>query len=188
MQNHGHLLKRISREPNKIITKDNYAEVILYDKNQKEKCKALIDREDIDRVKDYKWYQGSSGYAQSDNVEGQRVLLHKFLMKSEGFDYIDHVNSDKLDNRKSNLRFVTGSQNNYNREYSSNFENEDIGIYYNKDKNLWKTYIGYKNKRIYLGGFKDKKDAIKARRQAEIEYFGEYHYNYKELKEKGLIE
>jgi len=188
MQNHGHLLERTSREPNEIVIKGSYAEVILYNKKQEEKCRTKIDLEDVDKIKNYKWYQGSSGYAQSDNVEGKRILLHKFLMKSEGFDYIDHINSDKLDNRKDNLRYVTGSENNYNREYSSNFENENIGIYYSKSKALWETYIGYKNKKIYLGGFKDKKDAIEARREAEIKYFGEYHYNYEELKEKGLIE
>lgn len=188
MRRHGKILERTKLDPNEIIVKDTYAEIVLYDKNQKEKGRALIDIEDVEKVSQYKWYLGNNGYVFNDTDKDNRLALHRFVIGYEGDLYLDHINNDRVDCRKENLRVVNPRQNVVNSPSKSNFENEDIGINYNKDKNLWETYIGYKNNRIYLGGFKDKEDAIKTRRQAEIKYFGKYHYNYKELKEKGLIE
>jgi len=188
MRRHGKILERTKMDSNEIVIKDNYAEVVLYDKNQEEKGRALIDKEDIEKVSQHKWYLGQIGYVFNDTNKNNRLSLHRFVMDYEGDLYLDHINNKRTDCRKNNLRIVTPRQNAINSSSKSNFENENVGVCYSKDKDLWETYIGYKNSRIYLGGFKKKEDAIEARRQAEIKYFGEHHYNYEELKEKGLIE
>ena len=77
----------------------------------------IIDDEDYDEVKKHKWYINRKGYAQRNRKysNGRRdslpVLLHGFILgKKIGFT-IDHINENKLDNRKSNLRFITNTEN-----------------------------------------------------------------------------
>ena len=73
---------------------------------------AIIDDEDLDRVSQHKWYFSSHGYA-ATNVGGKThhrcLYLHHYVLgvTSNKQRYIDHINRDKLDNRKSNLRSVT---------------------------------------------------------------------------------
>ena len=55
MKRHGQILDRTIYDPNEIIEHEDYAEIILYDKQGKETARALIDLDDVDKVKDYKW-------------------------------------------------------------------------------------------------------------------------------------
>lgn len=188
MKRHGKILKRTRYTPNKIKEKDKYAEVILYNKDNKEKARTKIDKEDIEKVKKYKWYYDKNGYVVSDSFdENKTKYLHRYLMKPSKEKIIDHINGNKLDNRKSNLRMVFHSENSINRKSASNFFNEDIGVAFDKRRSRWFAYIEKDCKRHYLGSYSLKENAIKARREAEIKYFGEYMYNYKELKEKGMV-
>lgn len=107
-------MRRTISQGNEIYICDNYAEVQIYDIKRKPKLKARIDIEDIEKVKQ-KWWIFNGDYVKvgtSKHVE----YLHHFLMgkPSKGM-VIDHINRDKLDNRKSNLRFVTKAENNRNK-------------------------------------------------------------------------
>ena len=96
------------------------------------------------------------------------LLHHLILPRKQGFD-TDHINGNKLDNRKSNLRYATRSLNMMNKK--------DVkGIYWYKKTNKWQAQIGFNNKHIHLGYFIKEEDAIKARRDAEKKYFGEFAY------------
>ena len=77
---------------------------------------------------------------------------------------VDHINHNKLDNRKSNLRICTHQQN------CMNVSDNVKGIHYDKSRNKWMAHIKGKN----LGRFNTKEEAIEARKQAEMDYFGEY--------------
>lgn len=88
---------------------------------------ALIDAEDLPLVRPYSWFVVlPSGYAQTEHVYAGRTYsfkLHRLvLMLGTGSEmYVDHINHDPLDNRKSNLRLCTPLQNSFNqRRYSSN--------------------------------------------------------------------
>ena len=91
-------------------------------------------------------------------------------------EQIDHINGIRHDNRIINLRAVTNTENSRNRALPNVNTSGHIGVYYDKINKKWKACIGYKNKPITLGFFKNKEDAIEARRIAEINY--NYHPNH----------
>lgn len=105
---HGHFRKRTLATSNDYVNHGSYIEVVIYGRNLKEKARALIDPTDVELTKQAGSWCLSAGYAYNGRV-GQ--ALHRFLLgKKEGLE-IDHINGNKLDNRRSNLRFVAHSAN-----------------------------------------------------------------------------
>ena len=119
------------------------------------------------RIEQYKWYLNDTGYALSRSNEKRTRLHHLILPPKKGFE-IDHEDTNPLNNCKSNLRYATSSQNSMNKIVK--------GIWWRKDTNKWVAEIRLYHKKISLGCFKDKQDAISTRRQAELKYFGEFAY------------
>ena len=157
------------KEFNEIIEYEDYAEMILYNRRYEERAKALIDLDDIDKVKNIKWCLKSNGY-----VHNGKIHLHRFIMDCPDDMFVDHINRNKLDNRKSNLRICTRQQNNFNRGIRSNNTRGIIGVSFDRRKNKWRARIQVDRREKYLGYFNTKEEAIQARKNAEIEYFGEY--------------
>lgn len=171
---HGHCINNNSRskyDPNEIVICDDYAEIILYDKYGSEKDRALIDIDDIDKVKNIKWHLTHYGYV-SNNENKQQ--LHRFIMNCPEDMVVDHINHNILDNRKSNLRICTKQQNNMNVKKGKNNTSGIVGVCWDKCINKWLAQITYNYKNIYLGHFNTKEEAIEARKQAEIDLFGDY--------------
>ena len=84
---------------------------------------------------------------------------------------IDHRNTTKADNRIDNLRDVTQLENQTNRSGpNKNNTSGFLGVRWYKAGSKWQAYIRTMGKRIHLGYFDDKDDAIAARRDAEIEF------------------
>ena len=136
----------------------------------------LFDLEDFDKIKDYCWYI-CNGYVVTKPKEGL-VSMHRLVMDAEeGLD-IDHMFRKKNDNRKSQLRAVTESQNNMNQGLSKSNTSGVRGVCFNKRNNKWRAYISINYKRIELGNYESKEEAIKVRLKAEQEYFGEFGCNY----------
>jgi len=100
--------------------------VYVHIDNPKRKGMVLIDREDLDLVKLFTWNLNPvTGYAQSKTREGrekaQAVYMHRIIMGAEkGDDQIDHIDRNRLNNKKNNLRFVTWSENQLNRGLPKN--------------------------------------------------------------------
>lgn len=124
-----------------------------------------FDLEDYEKIKPYSWYS-KRGYILAI-VEGKHTLMHRFILNASKL--VDHINHNKYDNRKSNLRECTPSQNSMNRSGVS-------GITFHKSAKKWRAYIDANHNHIDLGLFKTKQEAIEARKQAEKEYFGEFAY------------
>lgn len=163
-------VQRTRFTPNEIVEHEDYAEIILYDKNCEETARALIDLDDIDKVKDYKWYLRKDYVSNKTNG----FNLHRLVMDCPEDMVVDHINHNKLDNRKSNLRICTHQQNDINKSKTSKNTSGIVGVGWVKSRNKWRAYIGLNNKFINLGYFNTKEAAIQARKNAEIEYFGEY--------------
>ena len=168
---HGKILNRTNKDPNEIIEHENYAEIVLYNKKQEEVSRALIDLEDIDKVKDLKWYMDSRGYAFNGK---KRVLLHRLVMDCPNDMIVDHINHNRLDNRKENLRICNSSQNNMNRNKTNRNTSGYTGVCYKPKINKWQSYITINKKSIHLGYYNTPEEANEIRKQAEIDYFGEY--------------
>lgn len=172
---HGQISDRTRFDPNEIIEYEDYAEITLYDKDGSEVARALIDLEDIYKVKNYKWRVDNNGYALTDiNGTSKKLSLHRLIMNCPDDKVIDHINHNKLDNRKENLRICTQHQNTMNQGIRSNNSSGVTGVYFDKSRNKWVAQIKHNYRKIFLGRFNTKEEAIEARKQAEIEYFGEY--------------
>lgn len=144
--------------PNKIIEKENYLIIICSNKE------VLIDKDDYNKIKNERWFV-SNGYCCNSKYNS----LHRKIMNAKKGQIVDHINSNKLDNRKENLRFVTKSQNGQNRKCR--------GYSYNKKTKKWIVNIVVNKKKYYIGNFSTEEEAKNARKQAEIKYQGEYRYN-----------
>ena len=125
-----------------------------------------------------------AGSATSDGyirmcVLGKHYKAHRlaFLwMTGEFPEECDHINHVKDDNRWSNLRSVTRTQNNQNHSIQSNNTSEFVGVYWFKRDKKWRAYITVNQKQIHLGYFDKKEDAISARKEANIKY--DFHRNH----------
>lgn len=87
---------------------------------------------------------------------------------------VDHRNGDTEDNRYLNLRSATAVQNGRNRKVGRNSTSGVVGVFQLKTTGLWRAHIKLKNKRVYLGDFVLKEEAVAARSKAESAHFGEF--------------
>jgi len=104
------------------------------------------------------------------------VWCHYYGKWPESNLVIDHKNGDFYDNRIKNLRLVTTAENNRNRSIPKNNTSGHLGIRLNKKASKWEAMIGVNGQQLFLGYFKKKEDAIKARKEAEKKYG--YHKNH----------
>lgn len=139
-----------------------------------------FDKEDYNLVSQYCWdIDSSTGYAKTiDKVnKAGKLYLHRLVMgckKGDGI-IIDHINRDRIDCRKNNLRTVNGIQSAINRGIKSNNTSGKIGVSWSKDFNKWESYITVDKKRLHLGLFDNFKEAEEARIKAEEKYFDKYN-------------
>lgn len=140
-----------------------------------------FDKEDYDKIKDYCWSYNNVGYLYTTLYNGpkaknKKILLHRLIMDFPKNKVVDHINHDKTDNRKSNLRICTMKENAMNKSQLKSNKSGEIGVSYSKERNKWIARIGYSGKSKTLGYFITKEEAIKARKEAEEKYFGEFAY------------
>ena len=141
---------------------------------------AIIDKDDYEKVSKYYWRLNDSGYAIHIFADGSSIRLHRLILDlnddSKDNIVVDHINRNKLDNRKLNLRETTQHKNSFNNNIGKNNKTGYIGISYLPESskvNPWQSRIMYNWKTIYLGSFPTIEKAIRARLLAEIKYFGE---------------
>lgn len=131
----------------------------------------IIDDIYFAKVSKYKWHYDNR-YA-ATYISGKKVRLHRFIMNNPVGLQIDHKNMDCLDNRKSNLRIATKSQNMMNRGKQIN-SNKYKGVHQRKSTNKWQAYIKINGKKIHLGYYATAKEAGERYNNAAKEYFGEF--------------
>lgn len=132
-----------------------------------------FDLDDYEKIKEDCWHIDANGYV----VNGQRKRFHRIVMRlNDSKIPIDHINHQKIDNRKTNLRIVNKSQNAMNQSMSSANTSGVTGVSWHKAKGKWRAYIKVNYKQKDLGYYDSFEDAKQARLQAENERFGEYSY------------
>lgn len=161
----------MSKNRKNIINKfDNYVMIT----NPKTNFSFMIDIDDLELVEDIPWQVNIKGYAKHRDIG----LLHRYLMKiSKGTNntiHIDHINGNKLDNRKSNLRFCSNQQNSFNRNIGTTNKSGYKGVSWNKQCNKWHSQITHNYKTINLGYYNNIIDAVKVYNDKALELFGEF--------------
>ena len=117
--------------------------------------------------------KGSDGYHQI-SIDGtmkkvHRVLYEKFHGQIPDKMDIDHINRVKTDNRISNLRLVTKTQNQQNRTKLLNNTSGHKNIFWDKRDSKWKVQLRVNGKNKHYGYFENIEDAVIKRNQAILE-------------------
>lgn len=136
----------------------------------------IVDDESFERIKNLggKWcvvVKRGKPYFQKRLSRNKLVELHRWIMGEPKGLYIDHINGNTLDNRRSNLRVVKNSTNIRNGRVRSNNTSGVTGVRLREDRGKWEARIRVDYSIKVLGLFKTKSEAVRARKRAEEQYF-----------------
>ena len=156
---------------------------------------SLVDDELYNELSKFNWSISKNGYAQRRVKIGDKVstiLMHRQIMELSFGDSIcvDHINGNRLDNQKSNLRVCSHTENLHNSKISKRNKSQAKGVFhqcikYETKKGVvckyyWRASIMFNKELIYLGCFPDTKEGFKqaknAYNDAAKKYYGEFAY------------
>lgn len=141
---------------------------------------AIVDDDMFEYLNQWKWSCSSDEYAvRSGRKVGNKrpyIFMHRLILGTKNEYISDHINGNKLDNRKLNLRFATISENNHNRKLNRNNTSGYKGVYWYKSKGYWRAQVRNNGKRILIGYFKTLKEAVKAYNKVVYKLHGEFAY------------
>jgi len=137
---------------------------------------AIVDDVDYEHLVKIKWYANLDGYAvKRSRWSSESALMHRYLMGTPDGLQVDHINGDRLDNRRCNLRLCNTAQNNRNmrpgaRKGSSRFK----GVHWCTTRRKWCAMIKDDHRRYNLGRFSSEIEAARAYDRKASELFGEF--------------
>jgi hypothetical protein len=138
----------------------------------------FVDDEDFPLLNRYTWHVDPKGYVVT-SLYGTTVRLHRFILNPPNNVQIDHINGDKLNNCKENLRLATNTENQRNvpkrkeinkKPTSSKYK----GVYFRKDAKKWVARIAVDGERIHLGMYDNEEKAARMYNAWAKDYFGEF--------------
>lgn len=153
---------------------------------------AIVDEDDFYWLDQWNWqgftdsdgntYAFRSRRSQKNKDKGltSRAYMHRIIMRTEDPNiFIDHINGNRLDNRKANLRLCTATENTYNKRPKDNCSSIYKGVSFDKERQLWKASLRTNKTRISKR-FKTEVDAAKWYDMQALKHHGEYAYlNFK---------
>lgn len=157
---------------NKFIKKDGYYDIESYDYFGDIIAICQVSSSDYSIVHGFIWRLSDKGYVMS-HKDGKTVFMHRLIL-NPGKHIVDHLNWNRLDNRRDNLRIATKSTNAMNTREWGHTKSGVTGVNWRKDTEKWRAYIKVKGVQIALGSYENKDDAISARLNAEKKYFKEF--------------
>lgn len=142
-----------------------------------------VDNEDAPFLNRWKWswgkpgahrkaHKGEEGYR--SNRDCDTILMHRVIMKAPKGVQVDHINGDRLDNRRSNLRLANQQQNSANMRRRANNKVGVKGVVWDKARRKWAAFIKVNYKSIGLGRFDTKAEAANAYAVAAKKHFGTF--------------
>lgn len=141
--------------------------------------KAIVDDSDYRTLSAYSWSLDKDGYAHGYahvNSVLKRVFMHRYILSAQPGEIVDHIDRNRLNNTRQNLRVCNSSLNqanrskNFIRKYGEKFK----GVYWRPEKKAFVSSIRINGKFKYLGLFKDENSAAQAYNQAAQSIFGDF--------------
>lgn len=141
---------------------------------------AIVDNDVYEWASQWKWYaqkHRNTYYVRRGVWQTGKVLsvnLHREIMNAPKGVQVDHINGDGLDNRRSNLRLATNTENSCNQSKQSNNTSGFKGVYWHKVVKKWQVCIRKNYHLIYIGYYNTPEEAALAYDKAALEHFGEF--------------
>lgn len=132
-----------------------------------------IDAEDLHLIARHTWRVHRRGYVVR-LCGGKSIFLHRVIMAPSAGLVVDHINGDKLDNRRSNLRVCTNAQNSMNQRLSASNTSGFKGVRRHWQSGRWQAQITVDGHRRYLGLFADPRVAAHVYNRAAVHFYGEF--------------
>ena len=133
----------------------------------------LLDDEDYERLKHVRWYRSVLGYAMG-RMDGKVTYLHRAVLQAPSDALVDHINHDKLDNRKCNIRLCTDHESHGNMKPQRRSKSGYKGVFPVSKSTSWRAQLNAYGETKYLGCFETKEEEAKAYNKAAKEHFGEF--------------
>lgn len=143
---------------------------------------AIVDEIDFEYLSQWKWKCTSHGYAaravrKGEGERGRQVYMHRVVARPLEDQEVDHRNCNKLDNRRSNLRICSESENKRNRTAHRNNKLGLKGVSLHSSKTCYMARIMKDRKLVHLGYFKTPEEAHKAYTEASKTLHGDFSRN-----------
>lgn len=138
---------------------------------------ALVDDEDYEYLSQFKWYYGCGGYAGRAapyGIHPTHIFMHRIIIAAPDHLQCDHINGNRLDNRRCNLRLATQTENTRNQRRGRANTSGYKGVCWNTKKQKWHSMIRVAKKLIHLGLYADLITAAHVYDAAAKKYFGEF--------------
>jgi len=146
---------------------------------------AIVGPRDYKYLMQWRWCyskcrKDEGGYAvrhDKNHLKNRLIYMHCMVLERMGYkDFVhgDHINRDKLDNRRYNLRSATACQSAYNRGKQRNNTSGYIGVYWDKQLKKWRARIMHDKKNKHIGLYDDVKDAARARDKVALKLRGKF--------------
>jgi hypothetical protein len=171
----GFIQNRTKADPNEFTIEGDICLIGLYNNKSEKIAEAIIDSEDYERCKIYRWYALKDNGVGNLYVRSEKVgWLAPFILgiKTDNKIVVDHKDGNALDNRKTNLQKITHQQNCFKQKLSSLNESGYRGVTGKEGK--WRAQIGFNGGRYNLGVYSEKNLAALAYNEKAKELFGRF--------------
>jgi hypothetical protein len=138
----------------------------------------LVDDDIYELVKQHNWRRDSAAnhvVRTTGPKKNRRLIrLHRFVMKAQSGQIVDHVNGDVLDNRRENLRFADKSTNAMNRGKQINNKSGYKGVSWSHAMKKWHAQMMSGVKKVLSSYHSSKEEAHEAYKEAALIFHREY--------------
>ena len=143
---------------------------------------AIVDDQDYEFLVQWKWECDRNNMVRRRQGHKGTILMHRIITNAPAGMQVDHINHNRLDNRRCNLRVCTNQENNFNRRSTPGSSSQFKGVSWNRRHNKWHAVIDIDQKTRHIGFFVDETEAAKAYDRKAKEHFGEFAYlNFPDL-------
>ena len=133
----------------------------------------VVDAEDVERMSRHRWCVDTNGYV-CTKIDGKKTLLHRFVVEAKCGEEVDHINHERHDCRKANLRTCARIDNAKNRPRQCNNKSGYKGVGWHRKSGKWRARIRIHGKQCELGYFDTPEEAHRKYCEAAIRAHGEF--------------